>query len=399
MKKIAIISPSFLPVPAVQGGAIETLIHNFLDENELHNRVHCDVITVYDEKAEIASKNYAGTRFLWIKKNKISLLNWNILRTVNFIKRIFNPSHIGITHEGYIIQKILKNNEYDAVIVEGNGDQLHYLKNIISRDKLYFHIHSFHHCLPSERNKYLMSIPHKIISVSQFIANALNESINIPIEKITVVKNCISNHFFTVKKDITNSLLNKNKISIVFTGRIVKEKGVLELLDALYLFSDCNWQLFMIGSFGSDFGLQNGKENSSTISFQEEVMHKASLLQDRVVFLGYVENNKIPELYSQFDFAIVPSICNEAAGLIIGEFMSAGLPIVASNMGGIPEYLQNEAGIVVHNDENFVEKLAESMRELIENNELRKQKSINAKKNAEDYLPKRYYEDIIELLN
>jgi len=399
MKKIAIISPSILPIPAVYGGAVETLIQNFIDENELQRKVQCDVITVYDKNAEIASKSYSLTNFLWIKKSFFVIIRWSILRIINIIKRFFNPAQIGISYEGYIIHRILKNSDYDAVIVEGNGNQLHYLKNVISSDKLYFHIHSFYHCYPTEMNKYLMGIPSKIISVSQFIEKSLNENLNIPFENITVVKNCISSHFFTLKKGKTDVLIDKNKISIVFTGRIVKEKGVLELLDALYLIRHSNWQLFMIGSFGSDFGLQNCKKNSRTLNFQEEVMKSVSQLENRVAFLGYLPSNKLSVLYAQFDLAIVPSICYEAAGLTIGEFMSAGLPIIASNMGGIPEYLPNGAGIIVPNDEEFVEKLAESIKDLVENSEVRKQKSISAKKNAENYMPIRYYEEIIESLN
>jgi len=399
MKRIAIISPSLLPIPAIYGGAVESLIQNFIDENELQRRVNLDVVTIYDQTAAKVSKDYAETRFLWIKKDTISILSWNILRVFNIIKRFFNSSQIGITFEGYMLQKILKNNDYDAVIVEGNGDHLHYLKNIVSPDKLYFHIHSFHYCSSTERNKYLMSIPHKIISVSQFIAKSLNENLNIPYENIVVVKNCISSHFYSTKKVEREPLIDKNKISIVFTGRIVKEKGILELLDALYLIRDSKWKLNIIGSFGSDFGMQDGKKNNSTISFQEEVINKISGFGDCVVLSGYIENNKIPEIYPHFDFAVMPSICNEAAPLVIGEFMAAGLPVVASNLGGIPEYLPNEAGIVVPYDENFVQKLAESIKLLIENKELRVQMSKIVKDISKNYMPLRYYSEIIEVFN
>ena len=62
-KKIAIICPAELPVPSVKGGAVETLIDHFLDENEKRGEQALEIIvySVYDINAELESKKYKNS--------------------------------------------------------------------------------------------------------------------------------------------------------------------------------------------------------------------------------------------------------------------------------------------------------------------------------------------------
>ena len=395
--RVAIIVPSKLPVPAVHGGAIETLIQNFIDENELQKRLFCDVFTVFDSKAEFESKKYRYTNFIWIKKNIKDTFSWYYYRGINFFKRKLKLEVIGMTYESLIIRKKIKKYKYDAVIVEGNGDYLHFLKDIVSKKNLFFHIHSFHHCEINGRNEYLMKLPSKIISVSNFISGCLINNLNINQKNLIVVKNCISNHFYN--KELTyKKKIKEETVSLVYTGRIVKEKGILELLDALILIKNLNWKLNIIGSFGSDFGLNSELNKTITSKFEQEVMKKISLLSDKVIFLGYVTNNDIPVLYKNFDLAIVPSICNDAAPLIVGEFMASGIAVIASNKGGIPEYLSETAGLVKF-DDNFVENLATKIKTLIENEDLRNKFVEKGLELSHNYKPKKYYNEIIQKIS
>lgn len=65
MIKLAIISPGFLPVPAVNGGAVEQLITNILDENEKNHTFDIDVYTINDPK--LSKLNYKYTNIIVIK--------------------------------------------------------------------------------------------------------------------------------------------------------------------------------------------------------------------------------------------------------------------------------------------------------------------------------------------
>ena len=71
-KKIAIICPAELPVPSVKGGAVETLIDHFLDENEKRGEQALEIIvySVYDINAELESKKYKNVKFKYFKINE-----------------------------------------------------------------------------------------------------------------------------------------------------------------------------------------------------------------------------------------------------------------------------------------------------------------------------------------
>ena len=52
MKKICIISAGALPVPAVLGGAIETIINNIIDENEKDKKLEITIVSKYNKQAK-----------------------------------------------------------------------------------------------------------------------------------------------------------------------------------------------------------------------------------------------------------------------------------------------------------------------------------------------------------
>ena len=56
--RILIISPGRLPVPAVRGGAVETLIESLLRYNEIEKKSTIDVVSLYDIFAKKSSENY-----------------------------------------------------------------------------------------------------------------------------------------------------------------------------------------------------------------------------------------------------------------------------------------------------------------------------------------------------
>ena len=68
--KIAIICSSGLPVPAVKGGAIETLVEIICKENELYKKLDIDVYSIHDQEAIARSKEYEKTNFIYLCKSK-----------------------------------------------------------------------------------------------------------------------------------------------------------------------------------------------------------------------------------------------------------------------------------------------------------------------------------------
>ena len=85
--KIAIICSQGLPVPAVKGGAIETLVEIICKENEIYRELDIDVYSIYDDDAIESSKPYKNSKFIYSCKNKKYMIVKN--KFVSLCRKIF----------------------------------------------------------------------------------------------------------------------------------------------------------------------------------------------------------------------------------------------------------------------------------------------------------------------
>ena len=63
-KNICLILPNVFPVPAVKGGACETLVETLIKENEKSDRINITCISIFDEEAYKKSKQYKKTELI-----------------------------------------------------------------------------------------------------------------------------------------------------------------------------------------------------------------------------------------------------------------------------------------------------------------------------------------------
>jgi glycosyltransferase involved in cell wall biosynthesis len=123
--------------------------------------------------------------------------------------------------------------------------------------------------------------------------------------------------------------------ALLYVGRLEHIKGVDLLIDMLpHVLEKCpNAQLHILGS-GSQ---------------KKELVQRLSKhnLRGKVNFFGYVSGNALPRFYQMADICVFPSRF-ETFGIAILEAMASGKPIVATNVGNIPNLVQNgKNGIVV----------------------------------------------------
>lgn len=103
-------------------------------------------------------------------------------------------------------------------------------------------------------------------------------------------------------------------------------------------------------------------------------------LGKRVMLLG--QSNNIPELLASANLFVLPSL-KEAFGLAILEAMQAGLPVVASQVGGIPEILDKNLGIMVEPANK--NELIKAISKLLSHPELMKKMGQHGKKRSEEF--------------
>ena len=127
---------------------------------------------------------------------------------------------------------------------------------------------------------------------------------------------------------------------VVYSGRINPEKGISELIDAMIFIKDRpQIKLLVIGSpfFGE----------TSDSDFFRSLNKKAESIKKNIVFTGYVHYQEVPNYLNIADIAVLPSIWEEPFGLTCVEAMAAGLPIITTNKGGIPEVVNNSCAILL----------------------------------------------------
>ena len=121
---------------------------------------------------------------------------------------------------------------------------------------------------------------------------------------------------------------------ILFAGKFTQFKGIDILLQAA--------QLYERSQPGSFVTLLAG-------SGEEDARLKQLALDlglESVYFLGHRNQLELRQLYSSADVFVMPSR-SEAFGLVALEAMACGLPVVASNVGGLPDFINTEVGHLV----------------------------------------------------
>jgi glycosyltransferase involved in cell wall biosynthesis len=104
-------------------------------------------------------------------------------------------------------------------------------------------------------------------------------------------------------------------------------------------------------------------------------------LDDKVIFKGRVPHGILPKYYALCDMCVVPSLF-ESFGLVVLEAMSMKKPVVATNVGGIPEIIKNNInGLLVK--PNDTDALAEAMDKVLQDQRLGIRLGTNARRDIE----------------
>lgn len=361
--KIAILTSGTLPIPAVQGGAVENLIDFYLEYNNQH-RLHD--ITVYsiwhpDEKRLPALKSDVN-HYRYIKIDGW----WHRLRKHIIRKQqLHGYYHYTIEYFLHEIIKKVKSEHYDFIVIENRpGFILNLERQIVT--KYVLHLHNDFLNQNTKYAKEIYNSYHRIINVSDFITNRVNK-VGTICEKGMTVYNAIDTCLFFQAVAIKRSILGltKDDFIIVYSGRLNKEKGILHLIQAVKTLNNIlNLKLLIIG--GSSYG-----KSQRPTPFTELLMKESEPIKDKVIFTGFINYVEIPSYLKTADIAVVPSMWEEPFGLTVVEAMAAGLPLITTRSGGIPEICEGVATIIER--ENIVDNLAAAILELYDHPEKRKQ--------------------------
>lgn len=253
-------------------------------------------------------------------------------------------------------------NDYDLVHVHQTGESVGYLlayalaRRIGLRPKLVVSIYAPRtYALPRSLGEVITALScHSadiMFCLSEFSKRDISRGYRVPLSKLAVTYAGVDSSFVTQPPRDEKS--DSPAFSLLFCGRLNgphEQKGMDVLLKSLPLV--LNRHRAMLNIIGTGPRLPQYQRLAEQLGVAQQVR-----------FLGFVEHQDMPNHYQQADLFVLPSR-RESFGLVLAEAMACGLPVVATNVGAIPEVVQDGVtGVLVPPDD--AQALADAMVSLL----------------------------------
>ncbi|HDQ23208.1 MAG TPA: glycosyltransferase [Candidatus Uhrbacteria bacterium] len=172
-----------------------------------------------------------------------------------------------------------------------------------------------------------------------------------------------------------------DKITYLFLGQLEEHKGILFLLDLFPKFNKLgNCRLVVVGSGRLEKELKERYKNEEWLEF-----------------LGYVPANKLSrQVFKKIHYTIVPSLCYENSPSVIYDSFKCATPVIASEIGGVPELVQEGVNGYTFEAGNKIS-LLNKLNLSLQNIDNYQQMSENARIRAKDFDIKNYIYKILQL--
>lgn len=175
---------------------------------------------------------------------------------------------------------------------------------------------------------YNLLIPGKLFAKRLLVAN-LRTADSLPAFKMGEVVELVENGVFTTL-DTPHYHHNRERINVLFVGRLVDWKAVDIVIDAVGITKQ-PVNLIIVG---------DGDERAT---LEQQVKSNG---YHHVRFTGMVPHAEVNRYYDEADIFVLPSV-RECGGAVVLEAMARGLPVIATNWGGPADYITTETGYLV----------------------------------------------------
>jgi glycosyltransferase involved in cell wall biosynthesis len=215
-----------------------------------------------------------------------------------------------------------------------------------------------------------------IITVSDAVSSEVREHFKLPADRVITVHSAARERFRPMEAQRAAEIRKRLHVStdfILYAGTIEPRKNLQMLVRAFEEYSQGK---------GKETGLQlvlAGKKGWM-INELDKHLRRSPVGRD-VLFTGYLNDEELCALYSSCKLFIYPSLY-EGFGLPPLEAMACGAPVIASRIPSISEVVGSAARLV---SPNSATELAEAMRDLLENGQLRKELGLAGQEHASQY--------------
>ena len=195
----------------------------------------------------------------------------------------------------------------------------------------------------------VVSSSDKIVTISKKNDELVRELFSGVHDKVITIENGYDTNIFYPSCESRKEVLGQFGIDgdydkvVLFVGKLTPIKGVDMLLNSAYTYKDKNVLTVIAG---------DGEEKDKLLRVKED------LGLNNVYFIGNRHQSELQKLYNIADVSVVPSR-KEAFGFVAVEALACGTPVIGSDQGEIPRFLNEDTGILIEtgNQEQFTRAL------------------------------------------
>ncbi len=328
-EKILILTPFFSP----NIGGAESHLDDLVQQLNRHKRksyvLTYSPLTTKSSYLSREKKDYCQIiRFKWFgyqlfpKLEKYPLLDFLYITPYllirSFIWLLFNKNKINIIHS----------QGFNAAFIGNILAKIFHKKHLCSTHAIYENINGVSRFL----TVWVLKHTNHILCLSQKSQTQLIQW-GINVQKISVYK------YWVNLKNFSPGDKNKKKFTALFVGRLIAKKGIKVILQTAKKLPSIN---FIIAG--------NGPLENYVSDFSKKYKN--------IHYLGAIPNNKLPEIYRQASIFCIASQYPEGFGRVSMEAVASGLPVIGSNLGSIPEALDNTVSVLFRpTTKNFIKTL------------------------------------------
>lgn len=220
----------------------------------------------------------------------------------------------------------IKDRHYDLIQVDNRPSFVTYVKQAFPKTPVVLFLHSLTFVPPKA------TIVHHLKHADAIIANSssLHKHLNIRFasekHKIKVVHLGVDHTRFRPLRHKKAS-----PFTILFAGRLIPQKGIPVILKSVQLLQRNMKQVKLIIA-------GRGKQRK----YVRRLKARAAQMRIPVRFVGMIPHQRIHRYYQTAHCFVCPSQKHESFGLVNVEALASGVPVVASNIGGIKEIVQHD---------------------------------------------------------
>ena len=179
--------------------------------------------------------------------------------------------------------------------------------------------------------------------------------------------------------------------NVVYVGLLARNRGISTIIKAVELIKNIDCNIKLIGEFAS----------TEEEVFLTDMVNKYNL-NKRITFTGYIPHNEVLELINSASVCLYPfpslSELEHVSPIKVFEYMAFGKPVIATNLSGVRIIIEDlYNGILI--DPEDEQQLANAIRELKEDIDLRKQLGQNAFESVKHYSWENINSEIVCRLN